>query len=326
MNDNDETPPECKLSPLLEKPSKFSLPPQQPESGDVPPNLDKDDEPETLVIEEKKEFLKITERRKIIPIKKNLKISSDLTAPKVYKSNKSNFLILIIAGIVGLLAIYVCNRQRPATSEPTPQLISYEAELKKMQSKYVNQTDRFWTTFLASHEPILTTNDPDVPAVIMLTIPESHHHMALCFAQHHAEILNNLLGIKNLKSLRPSYVDGTELSPLDPDTQKVRLDKAIQNIYEKNQRTVIINNLEKLHPESVRFFHGICDNLEAKYKDIAIIFILEVPEESKFTKDQDVYVYLYKLWSQLESGTINALLARMANNVAIMQTVDHFIC
>lgn len=232
--------------------------------------------------------------------------------------------MLMVALLMAALAVYMYNRQTSATS-PTALYDSYKAELEKMQSKYINQTDRFWMTFQSGLEPIFK-DDPDVPAVILLAVPDDHNSMASCFTQHVAEVLNKILGDVNPSSTLASFVDASELDTLNADEQKLKIDEKIHKIIESNQRTVIVSGLEKLLPQSILIFHGFCDNSEAVFKNIAIIFMLEFPAESNFNTDEEVYAYLFKLWNELGPSKTKALLVRMANNVAIMQRVNHFIC
>lgn len=240
------------------------------------------------------------------------------------KSNIFPLGMLMIALLMAALAIYMYNRQTSATS-PTALYDLYKAELQKMQSKYINQTDRFWTTFQSGVEPIFK-DDPDVPAVIMLAVPDDHRSMALCFTQHVAEVLNKILGDVNPSSTLFPLVDASKLDTLNADEQKLKIDEKIHKIIESNQRTVIISGLEKLLPQSILIFHGFCDNSEAVFKNIAIIFMLQFPAESNFNTDEEVYAYLFKLWNELGPSKTKALLVRMANNVVIMQRVNHFIC
>ena len=278
---------------------------------DVPPKLEKSPGYSAQGSKLEKKFQKLREKDK----------QSDSI------NQNSNFLTLgmLVALSMVLLAMYMYHRE-PLMNTSQNLFDLYETELGKMRTKYVNQSTRFWTTFLSSLEPILTTDDPDLPAVIMLAVPTSQHSMGLCFAEHLAEVLNKLFVDKNTMPLK-QYLDSSSLINLGEDEQKVKIDEIIKKIIVENkQRMVIVDQVEKLHPKSVIIFHGYCDNSEAVFKHIAIVFLLEIPTESNFSSDEEVYAYLFKLWDELGPGKTQALLSRMANNVAIMQKVDHFIC
>ena len=208
---------------------------------------------------------------------------------------------------------------------PVDLFADYVGEIRQIKHMYDNQTDLFWKTILSGVRIVLSTENPESPAIIMVVIPSGNHQMALCLAQHMAQTLNRLLGSKNPEDPSHAVVDVSSLGRFKTDEQKWKIDEQIRAIVDDGQRTVIISGLEDIHPETLIVFHQFCDDLEAVYKNIAMIFLLEVPPEEHVENDSDVHSHLSSLWGTLNQSAYRVLMAQMASNIAILTAKDDFM-
>lgn len=196
----------------------------------------------------------------------------------------------------------------------------YLRDVENLKSNYGQQSETFWNNILSFPYFLLSEENPESPAVLLIVAPAGRLNLALHLTEQLANILHKLL---NSSSKDLHIVNGTLLTLENPDDQKLMIDEGIRTLVEdQEQKVVVVVNLEKIDPNAVMIFHAYCDNSEAIYKDIAIIFLLELPPGVYAKNNGHVYSYLSRIWSRLGKSRYQALFSRMANNIIIMSTRD----
>ncbi|XP_014779316.1 uncharacterized protein LOC106875615 [Octopus bimaculoides] len=228
------------------------------------------------------------------------------------------FLICCFVPSKSFQAVNISNISEPPVN-PFKKLVQ---NIKTLKNMFKTQSDRTWNILKSSTHHIITSEEPDRPAVIMMVLPNSKSEpMALCLAQHFSHDITKILNCHTATAASYPAINGAEYVNYEIGDQKIKLDNSIQNLI-KYHRSIIINHLEKFHSETVMYFHGLCDTTEAMYKQIAVIFLLETPYEIK--NEVELSLYLENLWSDIDHIRIKPLLSRLANNVIFLNEDESF--
>ena len=202
--------------------------------------------------------------------------------------------------------------------ESSQTLPQYFKKIEKLKPNYSPQTDDFWNIIKSFPYFLLSQENPEGPAVLLMVTPAGSLDPALQLSKQLAQTINNFLD-SHPKDLH--HVNGAILSTESPDVQKRMIDEQIRTMVDNHkQRVVVVVNLEKIDPKAIMIFHGYCDNSEAVYKNIAIILLLELPAGVQAKNNEDVYTHLSQIWGSLGKSRTQALFSRMANNIAILKT------
>ncbi|GAB1607055.1 uncharacterized protein LOC115223046 [Argonauta hians] len=246
---------------------------------------------------------------------------------KIEDHSKLTVLFILVSFIVCSTCLHSFNESNVPEQPPPVNLFQIHKEnIKTLQNKFLGQSNRTWKILKSSIHHVITSENPDRPAVIFMVLPNKNSHpMALCLAQHFAQDIDKVLTCQTTQTAAAAatypFVDGDKFISYNTEDQKLKLDQSIETIV-SDYNSVIISHLEKFHSKSVMLFHGLCDTTEAKYKRIAIIFLLET---SKQIKDEaQLALYLENLWSDIDPVRIKPLLARLANNVIFLNPDESF--
>jgi len=131
-----------------------------------------------------------------------------------------------------------------------------------------------------------------------------------------------MLGLKQKRNL--AKINGTEAKGYPGDEFKEKMDVYLKEKFEDDHRVAVIHQLELLPPPSALLFYSYCDDQNAPYKHVAIIFTVHLPFEPSLSLSQqeaeaDINKYLLKegLLSD-DRDKVAALLSRIADTVALM--------
>ena len=233
-------------------------------------------------------------------------------------SEEKKYLIMvqiIFAIFIVMLSILILTK---TMTEEIPEKPTYFKEIEKLKPNYSPQTDDFWNIIKSFPYFLLSQENPENPAVLLMVTPAGSLDPALQLSKQLAQTINNFLD-SHPKGLH--HVNGAILSTESPDVQKRMIDEQIRTMVDNHkQRVVVVVNLEKIDPKAIMIFHGYCDNSEAVYKNIAIILLLELPAGVQAKDNEDVYTHLSQIWGSLGKSRTQALFSRMANNIAILKT------
>lgn len=250
----------------------------------------------------------IQNKQKTDPVKEN----TEETTSRFWYLCK--YIITILSSILFLLIKYLYSTFQ--YQESVQALPLYLKEVEKLKPIYSPQTDDFWNNIKSFPYSLLSEENPEGPAVLLMVAPAGGLNLSLQLTHQLAHILHKLLN----SSSKNLHVNGTSLTVESPDDQKMMIDKQIRNLVDnQGQKVVVVVNLEKIDPNAIMIFHAYCDNSEAVYKNIAIIFLLELPSGVYAKNNGNVYSYLSQIWSRLGKSRYQALFSRMANNIAILK-------
>lgn len=256
---------------------------------------------------------------------------------KKQTNNKSTgnikYLVIILSlPIIVAMYMYFVPDNIPVKSENVPMLIeTFMADMNHIKSRFPSQTRRFWKIVRVSLQRIIKENDPDYPAVLLLVVPSGSQSSktGTCIAKQLTKIINTLYNVTSAKIIDiPSDIGHTT-----PDDEKKDLDIQIKNSFENEHfRSIAVDHFEQLSPRASLLFHGYCDGDNAPFKNVAIVFILHTNLHLQSLQGDPKLIdkYLMELWSSsdspLDRDKIEPLLARVANNAAVITAEDNLNC
>lgn len=237
-------------------------------------------------------------------------------------------IVLVLAGMY----MYFEPEDVPVKSENVPTLIeTFMADMNRIKSRFPSQTTQFWKIVRVSLKRIIKENYPDYPAVLLLVVPSGpkSSKTGTCIAKQLTKIVNTLYNVTSAKIIDiPSDIGHTT-----PDDEKKDLDNQIKNSFENEHfRSIAVDHFEQLSPRASLLFHGYCDGDNAPFKNVAIVFILHTNLDLKSLQGDPTLIdkHLMELWSSsdspLDRDKIDPLLARVANNAAVVTAEDNLNC
>ena len=117
------------------------------------------------------------------------------------------------------------------------------------------------------------------------------------------------------------------------------IDEALNDGFIQGSRAAVIHRLERLHGVSAMMFHAYCDNENASFRRVAIIFTLladssdktgvETLEEKRSRTERDGYVeaLLRRRWSEdIDVDKFEPLMSRIGNsNVFVRRETEEVL-
>ena len=227
------------------------------------------------------------------------------------------FLLVIIVAILLQLIIYP---PPPPDSKPPDFNFAkiFANKIVELQSSFTNQTDRFWRILKNRGLAHLKNASPPQPLVLLLAAPPAAHSIVECFARKLAEALDP----KRKRML--ATIDGREERSYPGEETKKKMDDLLIRRFKKGHRAALVHHLELLPPPSPLLFYSYCDDQNAPYKHVAIIFTVHLPVEpdaSLEPKEAEGTVEKYLadiVWAKEDKDAVAALLSRVADTVALM--------
>ena len=239
-------------------------------------------------------------------------------SPSRYLSLMGIFIVTAMACIV--VAIYL----GPPKNDMKP---DFDLEkvfgngLEELQLSFTNQTERFWKILRNRGKAHLRNKDPSQPLVFLLAAPPAAHEYVDCLAIKLAEMLDP----SHKRNL--ARIDGEKEKGNPPEQTKKKMDDFLKKKIDALHRVVLIHHLELLPPPSPLLFHSYCDDQNAPYKNLAIIFTVHMPVElspSLLPKEAEGSAEKYlsdDVWANkasVDKDAVAALLVRIADTVVLM--------
>ena len=233
-------------------------------------------------------------------------------------------LVLFLIGAVGLVVLfkYVPASERALklssgmNAESHQTLIKdFEAKFQAVTQNFPSQSTRFWKVVRAACKSVLRESHPSQPAVVMLGGHEEHSRTTECIAHHITKAFTDV------------YTNAAEPQMLSPDDYdqypdvgnlKMHIDNAVRTTFDGGSRAVLVSEINRVPGKAAAMFHAFCDNENAPYKDVLIVFTVHT--DIHIVKQHAVENYLENIWrNELRIDTLSSLLSRMANGIALVQ-------
>ena len=226
---------------------------------------------------------------------------------------------LITAFFIIIVAILLSPPDRdpkPCRDFDFPKI--FANKIGELQSSFTNQTDRFWRIIKNRGLAHLRNASPSQPLVLLLAAPPAAHSTVDCLARKLAVALDP----KHKRML--ATIDGREERSLPGEMAKKKMDEFLIKRFKEGYRAALVHQLELLPFPAPLLFHSYCDDHNAPYKHVAIIFTIHLPVEpdaSLEPKEAERTVEKYladEVWAKENKDAIADLLIRVTDTVALM--------
>ena len=226
---------------------------------------------------------------------------------------------LITAFFIIIVAILLSPPDRdpkPCRDFDFPKI--FANKIVELQSSFTNQTDRFWRILKNRGLAHLRNASPPQPLVLLLAAPPAAHSTVDCLARKLAVALDP----KHKRML--ATIDGREERSLPGEMAKKKMDEFLIKRFKEGYRAALVHQLELLPFPAPLLFHSYCDDHNAPYKHVAIIFTVHLPVEpdaSLEPKEAERTVEKYladEVWAKENKDAIADLLIRVTDTVALM--------
>ena len=226
---------------------------------------------------------------------------------------------LITAFFIIIVAILLSPPDRdpkPCRDFDFPKI--FANKIVELQSSFTNQTDRFWRIIKNRGLAHLRNASPSQPLVLLLAAPPAAHSTVDCLARKLAVALDP----KHKRML--ATIDGREERSLPGEMAKKKMDGFLIKRFKEGYRAALVHQLELLPFPAPLLFHLYCDDHNAPYKHVAIIFTVHLPVEpdaSLEPKEAERTVERYladEVWAKENKDAIADLLIRVTDTVALM--------
>ena len=225
-------------------------------------------------------------------------------------------ILLVVAFLLVILAILIAPEKPKRKPFVLP--IIFENKIKELQSSFTNQTDRFWKILKNRGLAHLKNASPSQPLVLLLAAPPAAHGTVDCFARKLAEALD-----PEHKGILAT-IEGREERSYPGEETKKKMDDLLRRSFKRGQRVALVHHLELLPLPAPLLFHSYCDDHNALYKHVAIIFTVHLPVEpdaSLEPKEAERTVEKYladEVWAKENKDAVADLLIRVTDTVALM--------
>ncbi|XP_076819194.1 torsin-1A-interacting protein 1-like isoform X2 [Clavelina lepadiformis] len=211
---------------------------------------------------------------------------------KLLNLSAARVVALTVVLAVAFSAVMWCDLNPDHSAEASSRLEMYHKEMEFVNTNFPSQQKRLWQTISVAFSDHLNTTQPKQPAILLLASAENANPTAECLAQK----------ISNAFSKQCTYQDaklsGFELNSKS-ERAKYDLDKKISGYFEKGACSVVISRLETIPAFATTTFYQFCDNDNAPYKNVSIIFTVQV-EATFLERNPDALSNLPpKLWDQV---------------------------
>ena len=267
-------------------------------------------------------------------IKYDVLSSSDVIKPRAENrtkqlNRKSGFLIVYTAllAIVFLVLfmfvfIYCCSWDTRTNAD---QAETFSKGLNLLRAALPEQNDRVWDILRTRGRAHLNNSPPLRPLVFLFAAPADGHDVASCLAI-------KLAGLIDPPSINKQLliINGSKYKSWKGNKAKLELDQLLKNFFLNGLKVAIIENLEVLPPTSPLLFYSYCDDENAPFKAVSIIFTVHLPwhfDSFVTPKENERRVETYlanEVWKSplYEENAVGALLSRVADTVVLLHSED----
>lgn len=264
------------------------------------------------------------------PPKKNLYPNLSVTdspltssSKKVMKEANSNysissFVYIVTVVIIGLLVVlFISNYKSDSPMFSNDPYENFVQNIRELKYDFPAQRRRTWKIVQATSKHVLNETDPIYPSIVLMASEVENSRLMTCIANKIAEKFKLSTGDRSGKYT----TDISSYSNLDPAKQKMELDEAFLKAFNKDGKSILIENLQQLSGEAALLLYKYCDNDNAPFKNVLILLTINVSgEDVDLSESSNIESYLAGVWQKnIHADKVNALMSRVANNIVVIK-------
>lgn len=222
---------------------------------------------------------------------------------------------LIVAGFYALTHVANDSRQienyDDSQVKPSQILEDFLKAFDQLNSSFPKQTSTFWKVLRSGTRSIIVQDYPIAPAVFIVAVPKDAQKTALCIVRKYAAVVT-----RAFQGRQPIEFTHHLRSADTPERIKHVIDDTLNQGFSEGSRVAIIHELNKLHGKAAMMFHGYCDNENAPFTRVVVLFTLFMDGADEET-DVSVERKLSQVWGKyLDNDKLFPLLSRIGNRNA----------
>lgn len=185
-----------------------------------------------------------------------------------------------------------------------------------LKASFPQQTERFWKILRASTKPVMASANPRAPATLIIAGKSGADFRAgQCIAERFSALVDEVYGSTGVLKLRQADIEAYRS---DSAGLKLYLDQQMRAHFENGGRAFLLDRMHLVPGKAMEIYHGYCDNDNAPFKDVSIVFTVECPGDKSYPDERDVEYFLEDVWAQeLENNVYSSLSTRVSNMIAI---------
>lgn len=199
-------------------------------------------------------------------------------------------------------------------SELTSRKFSVFCEQTDLMASEFPVHPQLWKVVKASVKHVLESERPTYPGILLLATDKRNAAVAAHIAE---TVAVNFEAAAMSEQPQKCLFDLSEMSGLEAEEQKYKLDEWLQEQLKGRVGAVVIDHLEVLAPEAALLLHGYCDGDNAPFKSALLIFVLCLEEISPSPRSVENSFHKI-LVTKLPEDKARALLSRVANNIGVV--------
>ena len=219
---------------------------------------------------------------------------------------------LILSACLLFLFIIRPSTHESHRSKPVDVSHQFKSYFQEFKEKFPNQDSRLWKTLKAPVKRTLMGKS-DRPGVLLFSSTERNQITSHCIAKHYAKLITRVF----------NATEPIRFSCRRNDNIKKLADTELKSGFNDGSRVAWISSLEDMPSEAAMLFHAYCDNENAPFKQVTIMFHLLLRDQTDIpappTGDAVVEDYLDGVWQDMDVNDRRALISRIANNIVFVK-------
>ncbi|XP_022084261.1 torsin-1A-interacting protein 2-like [Acanthaster planci] len=261
---------------------------------------------------------------------------------EIINRRAKNLLLVSVLVLIAAVLVYPYKMYMPGDKPASVRQLEYTQRMQNLKSLFPTQGEHFWDIVEATVNGHLAQgSDPVVPIVLLFGSRPAAADSTKCLTEKLGTLLSETLLAKNTSM---ALINGKDYRNMDSDVAKEGIDQCLQAAFEGGQKAAVVLSLDALPPCSILLFHSYCENEDARYKDAALIFTVTLKEGHPPSRELirskplnlmgkeafEISDHLTQVWTDkchmLPQGKVEAMLSRVANNVATVQKENVVPC
>lgn len=228
----------------------------------------------------------------------------------------------LFCGLILLIQYLYDNTSAPVPLADDRRLLTLRDHLRKLKETYTAQPEHSWQIIRSSVVDMLNdTGFYTGPAVITFLASVKNERFATCLSK------------KVATALSYTFDDGGDYGTIDAeellvseDVARHVIDNRCKEVVENRQRHVMVaSHLERWNPDAAMMLHPLCDQENARYRNVTyILTVFTKHEHVSGKKERTEYDHLAETalnsaWESMDCNQRFAIISRVTGNVVLVQ-------
>ena len=214
--------------------------------------------------------------------------------------------VLIVAVAVVLGFLYV---RGPAKILPPrePSIDDLRIRVEALKQKFPSQDGQVWKRLVAATSRQFTTDTVTMPSVSVIVSREGGEKTVGCLSREFAKTVSDVFAAS------PPLIVPARLV----NRRKLELDETLIKSFKDGVKVAVFPHLEQFDKDTLLLMHSYCDDQDANYKNVILLFEAHVPAR---VQDHQIETFIESTWErEVDGDEAGALVSRVLRNVVVIK-------